>query len=49
MPESTLLHELVSRAADRRGPATALTQGSASLGYDELDTAVSAFASGLLV
>lgn len=48
MPESTLLHDLVSRAADRRGPATALTQGAAKLGYDELDAAVSAFASGLI-
>ncbi|MDY0747271.1 acyl-CoA ligase (AMP-forming), exosortase A system-associated [Paucibacter sp. R3-3] len=48
MPESTLLHDLVSRAADRRGPATALTQGAAQLGYDALDAAVSAFASGLI-
>jgi len=48
MPESTLLHDLVSRAADRRGPATALTQGAAQLGYDELDAAVSSFASGLI-
>ena len=48
MPESTLLHDLVSRAADRRGSATALTQGAARLGYDELDAAVSAFASGLM-
>ncbi|WP_164230714.1 AMP-binding protein, partial [Stenotrophomonas maltophilia] len=48
MPESTLLHELVTVAAARRPDAPALTHGAATLSYGELDTAVSACASGLL-
>ncbi|WP_077034814.1 acyl-CoA ligase (AMP-forming), exosortase A system-associated [Pelomonas sp. KK5] len=48
MRDSTQLNELVSRAADWRGSATALTHGAANLGYAALDEAMTAFAGGLM-
>ena len=48
MPESTLLHELVDVAAARSPDARALTSGSASLDYRQLQAAVHAFAAGLM-
>jgi acyl-CoA ligase (AMP-forming) (exosortase A-associated) len=46
--ESTLLHELPLRAADRAPDAPALTYQSQSLGYGELASAIERFAAGLL-
>ena len=48
MTESTLLHELIARAAERTPQATALTSGSAALSYAELADRVSRFAAGLM-
>ncbi|OOG51165.1 acyl-CoA ligase (AMP-forming), exosortase A system-associated [Polaromonas sp. C04] len=48
MTESTLLHELIARAAERTPQATALTSGSAALSYAELADQVSRFAAGLM-
>lgn len=48
MPESTLLHELIEVAAERSPAASALTSGIASLEYQQLSTAVRAFASALM-
>ena len=48
MPESNLLHELVSTAAARAPALPALTHGSATLSYGALQEATRAFASGLL-
>ncbi len=48
MAESTLLHELVSVAAQRHPQARALTYGSAHLSYEQLAGDVSGFASGLM-
>lgn len=48
MTESTLLHELIARAAERTPRATALTSGSAALSYAELADQVSRFAAGLM-
>ena len=48
MPESTLLNELVAVAAERTPDAPALTYGTATLRYGELDAAVRGFASGLM-
>ncbi|HMC14229.1 MAG TPA: acyl-CoA ligase (AMP-forming), exosortase A system-associated [Albitalea sp.] len=48
MPEATLLHDLVHVAAQRSPNAMALTYGGASLSYAATDSAVTAFASGLL-
>jgi acyl-CoA ligase (AMP-forming) (exosortase A-associated) len=48
MSESTLLHELVSIAGDRRAAARALSLGSDSLNYAELHAAVAGFAAGLM-
>ena len=48
MPESNLLHELVSTAAARAPALPALTHGPATLGYGALQEATRAFASGLL-
>jgi acyl-CoA ligase (AMP-forming) (exosortase A-associated) len=48
MPESTLLHELVSVAAARDGAAPALTYGANTLSYAELNAAVQGFSSGLM-
>ena len=48
MSESTLLHELVVRSAERTPHARALTSGSASMSYAELDAQVRQFASGLV-
>jgi acyl-CoA ligase (AMP-forming) (exosortase A-associated) len=47
MPESTLLHELISVAALRDSDASALSHGEQSLRYGELDRSVRACASGL--
>ena len=47
-PESTLLHELILVAAERRGPARALTHGAEHLSYAELAAATEGFANGLL-
>lgn len=48
MAESTLLNELISRAAERGPAALALRYGQAGLDYAALDGAVNGFASGLL-
>ncbi len=48
MTESTLLHELVSQAAQRTPQAMALTYGNAHLSYAELDVSVSQCAAGLM-
>ena len=46
--ESTLLHELITLAAERAGEATALTYGSEAQTYEALDRAVSGFSAGLI-
>lgn len=48
MPESTLLHELVSCAAARSPDAPALTHGASTLDYGTLDRQVMAYAAGVL-
>lgn len=48
MAESTLLNELISRAAERSPAAPALRYGQADLDYAALDAAVQGFAAGLL-
>src|SRR4051812_29294844 len=48
MPDSMLLHELISRTAVRFGDATALKHGSAQMRYAELDDAVRRFAGGVV-
>jgi acyl-CoA ligase (AMP-forming) (exosortase A-associated) len=48
MSESTLLPELIARAAARTPHARALTSGSHSLTYEELQAATASFASGLM-
>jgi acyl-CoA ligase (AMP-forming) (exosortase A-associated) len=48
MPESTLLHELIAVSAARNGPALALTYGTNSLSYADLNSAVNGCASGLM-
>lgn len=47
MPESTLLHELVSVAAHRAPDSPALTHGALTLSYQALQAQVAAFASAL--
>ena len=48
MPESTLLFELITHAAQRTPHASAVTAGRESLSYEALATDVAGFASGLL-
>ena len=48
MPESALLHELISAAARRWPAALALTYGPRSLTYGELDAAVRRFAAAMV-
>jgi acyl-CoA ligase (AMP-forming) (exosortase A-associated) len=48
VPESTLLHELISTAARRNAQAPALTHGARTLGYGELQAAVAGFCAGLM-
>ncbi len=48
MPESTLLNELVARAAERSPDALALTHNGTSLTYAALDAGVQGFAHGLM-
>lgn len=48
MSESTLLPELIARAASRTPSARALTSGAESQTYQELHAATSGFASGLM-
>ena len=48
MPESTLLHELVSVAANRDPSASALRHDGTRLDYATLDHAVQGFAGGLM-
>ena len=48
MRDSTLLPELIARAAERAPTAPALTYGKATLSYGELQDSVSRFASGLI-
>ena len=48
MPESHLIHELVSVAADRAPAAPALSHGASALDYAVLDHAVRACAAGLV-
>ena len=47
MPEATLLHELIGRAAETTPDATALTHGASSTAYAGLQGAVGRFASGI--
>jgi acyl-CoA ligase (AMP-forming) (exosortase A-associated) len=49
MPESKLLHELISVAANRSPDAVSLVDAGASWTYDELDAGVRCCASGLLM
>ena len=46
--EAMLLHELVQVAALRAHAAPALTAGSSTLSYGQLDAAIQSFASGLV-
>jgi acyl-CoA ligase (AMP-forming) (exosortase A-associated) len=48
MRDSTLLPELIARAAERAPTSPALTYGKATLSYGELQDSVSRFASGLI-
>ncbi|PKO35778.1 MAG: acyl-CoA ligase (AMP-forming), exosortase A system-associated [Betaproteobacteria bacterium HGW-Betaproteobacteria-7] len=48
MRDSTLLPELIARAAERDAAAPALTYGKTTLSYGELQESVSRFASGLI-
>ncbi len=48
MTESTLLHELITLAAQRTPQAIALTYGAAHLSYADLSASVQQFASGLM-
>ena len=48
MPESHLLHELVSVAAERAPESPALSYGKAVMDYAQLQSGVCAFAAGLL-
>ena len=48
MPESHLIHELVSVAADRAPAAPALSHGASALDYAVLDHAVRSCAAGLV-
>ena len=48
MTESTLLHELITTAAQRMPQSIALTSGAASMSYGELSESVSQFSSGLM-
>jgi len=48
MRDSTLLPELISRAAERDASAAALTYGKTTLKYGELQESVSRFACGLI-
>lgn len=48
MRDSTLLPELIARAAKRDAAAPALTYGKTTLNYGELQESVSRFASGLM-
>jgi acyl-CoA ligase (AMP-forming) (exosortase A-associated) len=48
MPESTLLHELITCSADKNPDAVALTHGSNSLTYGQLQDATLSFANSLM-
>ncbi len=48
MNESSLLHELITRSAQRTPSAPALRYGAESLNYQELQCAVEGFSSGLM-
>lgn len=48
MTDTTLLHDLIARSAERTPEATALTYGKDSLSYRQLQSQVAGFASGLL-
>jgi len=48
MTDSTLLHELILRSANRTPDSPALTYGKVTLSYAELQNAVAGFASGLM-
>jgi len=48
MPESTLLHDLISCSAECQPDAPALTHGGSTLTYGALQASVQAFASGVL-
>lgn len=48
MRDSTLLHDLISRSAERQAANPALTSGKATLNYGELQEATTRFANGLL-
>ena len=48
MRDSTLLHDLISRSAERLAANPALTSGKATLNYGELQEATTRFSNGLL-
>lgn len=48
MRDSTLLHELVQQSTERDEASVALSYGSSSLSYGQLQKAISGFASGLI-
>ncbi|MBS1139965.1 MAG: AMP-dependent synthetase and ligase [Proteobacteria bacterium] len=48
MKDSILLHELISRSAERNDSAIALSYGKEALSYGELQQAVTQFSSGLI-
>lgn len=48
MPESTLLNELISAAAEKRGDALALSYRAEHLGYATLHAAINGFVGGLM-
>jgi acyl-CoA ligase (AMP-forming) (exosortase A-associated) len=48
MKDSTLLHDLISRSAERLAANPALTSGKATLNYGQLQEATTRFANGLL-
>jgi acyl-CoA synthetase (AMP-forming)/AMP-acid ligase II len=48
MKDSTLLHELISRSAERLAANPALTSGKATLNYGQLQEATTRFSNGLL-
>lgn len=48
MRDSTLLHDLISRSAERRAANPAVTSGKITLNYGELQEATTRFSNGLL-
>ena len=48
MRTTTLLHELITASAERDPASAALTAGTATLSYQDLDAQVAGFAAGLI-